>query len=193
MTTPILPESIRSTWRAWNAPFEGTVDHLYLDTHDPPLVTIGVGNLVDPVGTALSLPFMRPDGSPASRVEILAEWSRVKAMRGGLRADLYASPTGLHLEDDAITALVLDRLDANAAILAREFPGFADWPASAQAGASSVAWACGAGWPRSWPHLSAACRSQAWVLASECCEIKANAARSTATAQLFRDAADAGS
>src|SRR5690606_6058570 len=66
----------RDAMRALNSPLEGRVDCMYLDVKG--LVTVGVGNLVDPVHLAERLPFRRPDGSLATREEIRAAWHTVK-------------------------------------------------------------------------------------------------------------------
>ena len=42
------------------------------------------------------------------------------------------------------------------------FPDLDEWPADAQMGLLSMAWAMGPHFPRSWPHFSAACEVRQW-------------------------------
>lgn len=72
-----MRESVRSAFVGFSAAYEGVVPHLYLDVKS--LVTTAIGNLVDPIGMALGLPFVRPDGVLATPDEIRAEWELVKA------------------------------------------------------------------------------------------------------------------
>src|SRR5207244_2818316 len=70
-TSAETPTSIRDGFLAFSRPLEGRVPWMYLDIKG--LVKTGVGNLIDPVGLALKLPFVhKADGSPASEVEIRA-------------------------------------------------------------------------------------------------------------------------
>lgn len=64
-------------------PLEGVVKYMYLDIKG--LVTIGVGNLIDPINAALNLPFRYKNkpgvtnaGQSASRADIEAEWKLIK-------------------------------------------------------------------------------------------------------------------
>src|SRR5690242_21318627 len=75
--------SVRSQFRAFNEPFEGSVPYMYLDIKG--LVTVGVGNLIDPVELATALPFRFKDkpgigtpGALASTNQIAAEWRKLK-------------------------------------------------------------------------------------------------------------------
>lgn len=183
----MLDPAVRASWIAWNAPFEGRVSHLYLDTRG--LVTTGVGNLVDPISLALPLPWQTPGGAPASLRQAQADWWRVKSLPKGLPAGHYSSPEALVLTDEAIDELVLHRLDVDAVALERTFPDFPDWPAPAQQAVLSLAWACGTGWPVEFPHCAAAVAAQDWTSASQRCGIHGNAARNAADIALFEQAA----
>ena len=117
---------------------------------------MGVGNLVDPVTEAQALPFrfknkpgIAAPGSPATPDQIAAEWQTLKndgaSQRRGFKA---CEPiTQLELSDDAIDALILDRLTKNEGFLKRQqwFQSFDTWPADAQLGLLSMAWAMGPG------------------------------------------------
>lgn len=168
--SPILPE-VAAAFRDFTAQFEGVVPYMYQDVKG--LVTTGIGNLIDPMRTALSLPWLHADGTPAKQAEIAAEWGRVKAMPKALVYTRYHSPTGLHLTDDAVNELVAKRLEADAAILVNLYPDFANYPAPAQTAILSMAWAMGAGFPKSWPRFSARVRACDWKACAANCAINA--------------------
>jgi len=136
-------ESVEQNYTDFTTKFEGKLPFMYLDVKG--LVTTGIGNLIDPVDSALSLPWVHPDGSPASQAEIRAAWNAVKArqdmkLRGG---GAFGSVTNLRLTDDGIRQLVNGKLRANEAILKKRFPTYDNWPADAQLGLLSMAWAMG--------------------------------------------------
>lgn len=162
--------SVQSRFRDFNKTFEDDVPYMYADLKG--LVTVGVGNLVDPVSLALSLPFRfkaKPAseqkvsgvaGAPATREQITAEWQRVKgATKSGLNSNgdaqtnVYAAGhyerlTDLELTSAAIGNLVNERLASNESILLKTWPEFAkftSWPADGQLGLLSLAWAFGPG------------------------------------------------
>jgi hypothetical protein len=154
--------SVRDRFVSFTAGFEGTVPHFYLDYHhDPdgtlnPLVTIAIGNLVDPISSALVLPMLHADGSPASVIDIRNEWLRVKGATSMARlgGGAFSRITTLHLDAAGIEALVWAKEQLNDAALERRWASFATWPADAQLGALSDAWAAGSAW---WaPKLDAA-------------------------------------
>jgi hypothetical protein len=122
---------------------EGYLPFMYLDVKG--LVTTGMGNLIDPVGTALNLPWKHTDGSLAAPEEISSAWNTVKSrtdlkMRGG---GAFAGLTNIHLDDDGIQQLIDGKLDANESLLMNRFPGYSAWPADAQLALHSMAWAMG--------------------------------------------------
>jgi len=166
-------DSVRAAFRGFNEPFEGVVHWMYLDVRG--LVTIGVGNLIDPVEAALALPF-RSSTAPdavATSAQISDEWRRIKgdptlALKGYKACE---GITQLRLDDAAVNALIGSRLLQNEANL-RERPAFAafeSWPADAQLGLLSMAWALGAGGLSTFARFSAACEKQDFSgAASEC-------------------------
>lgn len=179
----------------WSRTFEGYTNWMYLDVKG--LVTIGVGNLIDPVAQALRLPFVRHDGTPASRGDIAAEWCAVKDDRSLARKGARAARavTALRLPEAAVRTLVAERLAANEAHLSRSyFPDFGTWPADAQLATLSMAWALGSGFPRSWPLLRGALARRDFASAADNCLIRETGnpgvrPRNEANQMLFRSAA----
>jgi hypothetical protein len=152
-----MKQTVIDAFVTFTEKFEGHVDSMYLDLHIPaPLVTIGIGNLIDPIALALGLPFVWPDGRSATRDEITSAWQAIKQRtdlaRAGYRA--FESITPLRLTDGAVADLVRGRMKANDGFLAARFPAWETWPADAQLAMHSVAWAAGAGLQA--PHLQAA-------------------------------------
>jgi GH24 family phage-related lysozyme (muramidase) len=185
--------SIRDGFLAFSRPLEGRVPWMYLDIKG--LVTTGVGNLIDPVGLALKLPFVhKGDGSPASEVEIRAEWQRLKDDQSLAQKRYTACEaiTDLRLTDASIDELVLAKFDSNDRALRQAFSNWNDWPADAQLGAHSIAWA-GAGFPTKWKNFRAAAEAHDWKTAAAEAHIDETGnpgikARNEANAQLFHNA-----
>lgn len=175
-----MHKAVQDNFRKFNEPFEGVVSFMYVDIKG--LVTVGVGNLIDPVGLALDLPFEFRDkpgiatpGKAASKAEIRAEWSKIKAdqslaQRGHRAAGKVAT---LELDDDGVAALIAQRLQANETTLKRTaaFKDFDAWPADAQLGVLSMAWAMGPGFGARFPKFSAACKRQDFAAAAQNCRI----------------------
>src|ERR1051325_1218178 len=163
-----MRDSVHKAFPSFSAQFEGNVTWMYLDNRG--LVTIGKGNLIDPIGTALALPFLRPDGSPASHDEIATTSHAVKALEhvearpGVLWTDMgggaFARPTQLRLAPAAVADLVDRKLLANEGVERLLYPEWEQWPADAQLGVLSMAWAAGA--HAAFPRFCAAARRQDW-------------------------------
>jgi GH24 family phage-related lysozyme (muramidase) len=170
--------SVQSGFRAFNTRFEGCIPHMYLDIKG--LVTVAVGNLVDPVELAQTLLFRfknRPGiatpGSPATSDQIAHEWQRLKSDPSlGAKGNKACEPiTQLELSDDSIDSLILGRLMGNEGFLKRQeaFQGFDKWPADAQLGLLSMAWAMGPAGPGEFTHFRAACQNSDFhAAAAEC-------------------------
>ncbi len=148
-----MRDIVRSSWLAFTGPLEGAaVANLYNDVRG--MTTIGYGNLVNSVGSVISLPFVWPDGRRASIAEIAAAWQAVHndpqcAVQGWRYA---ARLTPLRLTPEGIETVVWGRLDSNDRILRAKLPGcWDDLGACAQAALHSLAWACGANTP--YPRL----------------------------------------
>src|SRR5262245_24352577 len=106
--------SVRDAFIKFSEPLEARVHWMYLDVKG--LVTTGVGDLIDPVGRALALPWIHADdGAAATASEISDEWQLVKS-----RTDLAQSVftafeplTRLRLTDASIDSLVLSKFDSH--------------------------------------------------------------------------------
>lgn len=182
-----MRDSVRDNFADFSARLEGRVDHMYLDRLG--LVTIAIGNKIDPVGDALNLAalgaqLLRGDGTPASDAEITAEWTRIKTASG---------PAQLHLDDSGIDNLVANKLNDVEANLIPFFSGFADWPADAQMGLLSLGWAMGPNRlkPPKFPNFHSAVDARDWFRAARECNMAGAdlVKRNAADRGLFRNAA----
>lgn len=171
---------VRERFYDFSEPMEGAVPWMYQDVKG--LVSIGVGILIDPIGLAMGLPFLRSDGYPASRAEITEEWHRIKALppnaKGQTAAQLghlYAHPhTKLRLSREGLRSTLENKAAGFDAHLAKTYPGYEDWPADAQLATMSMAWACGPGFgqvppPSGFPKLSRALKDWDFRIAAVEC------------------------
>lgn len=161
--------SVRDGFVGFTSPLEGVIRFLYADVRG--LVTIAIGNLVDPVRTALSLPLLRPDGSRATSGEIAIEWGIVKndpkAAKGGW---MYAEKlTKLRLDDDGVKSVVGAKLDLFDRQMLSRFAAWETFPADAQLAILSMCWACGGAWK--FPDLEAAINRREWTVAANACHM----------------------
>jgi GH24 family phage-related lysozyme (muramidase) len=190
--------SVQSTFLAFSTKFEGCIPYMYLDILG--LVTVAVGNLVDPVELAEALPFRfkANPGTPATPAQIAAEWQTLKGNPDLARqGHLACAPlTQLELGDDSIDALILKQLSGNEGFLKRQTPflNFDTWPADAQLGLLSMAWAMGPAGPGGFPHFSAACKNSDFNGAAAECGMNATnnaglVSRNQANFTLFSNAA----
>ncbi|HEU4544328.1 MAG TPA: hypothetical protein VFR23_24570 [Jiangellaceae bacterium] len=155
--------SVRAAWRFFSEPLEGRVPYLYADVRG--LLTVGVGNLADPLELALRFPWTMPDGELATRPEVERQWHAIKAKAKELAPKHHrhaAHLTSIRLTNEDIDEVVLDKLDSNAEILARVFKGFAEYPADAQLGILSMAWAVGPGFPLKFPTFTRQALAGEW-------------------------------
>lgn len=108
-------------------------------------VTCATGNLIDSVAAALAYAWRRrSDGGLATPAEVAAEWRAIKAANLHWYRGRPARP--LYLDDAEIERVFFARLDSNERYLARRWANWDQWPADAQLGAHSCAWAAGAEW-----------------------------------------------
>jgi GH24 family phage-related lysozyme (muramidase) len=194
-----MKQSVSDVFPGFSTRFEGRLSFMYLDKKA--LVTTGIGNLIDPFSLARGLPW-RPKAEPdrdATPEEIETEWNFVKSdpdgrsQRGG---GSFGSITTLELTDQAVDDLVRQKLNQMESFLVgrSEFANFADWPADAQLGLLSMAWAMGPAFK--FPNFQAACASQDFRTAADECHMDDSAnpglrPRNVANKQLFLNAAEA--
>lgn len=116
-------------------------------------VTTGTGNKIDPISDALTLPWKRPDGSPASQQEVAAAWNVVKSAFPGIQSVASQSLTNLRLDKEDVDKLVLRQVAANHDVLKQSIPSYVNWPSDGQMAIHSISWGWGAGFPRVWDGL----------------------------------------
>ncbi len=168
-----MHESVSEAFVRFSTPLEGCVTSLYPDVKQ--LLTVGIGCLCDPVAMALPLPWVLPDGNKPSTNEIARQWRLVKADAARLSKLhwKFAAPlTTMRLTDEGVLAVAKQRLLANEKVLRGYFPNFDLFPADAQLGIFSMAWAVGAGFPATFGNFRAAANAQNWTAAIAACGIR---------------------
>ena len=191
-----MKDAVLNIFYDWSKQFEGEVNHMYLDCKG--LVTIGIGNLIDPISAAMTLPLKRNDKSLATATQISAEWHLIKS-HTELAREGYQAAGRLclyHLEPADIATLVDNKLKSNEAFMKLHY--FKNWDsfsACAQLACSSMAWACGAGWPMIFKNCSRSVLNLDWAAASLECSIDSQGnvgviPRNKANIALFLKAAD---
>jgi peptidoglycan hydrolase-like protein with peptidoglycan-binding domain len=153
-------------------------------------VTIGVGNLIDSEQAAIDLrrygaPLLDTNDAEVADDEIRAEWQRIKNKTGGFT---------LHISDAGIVSLVAKRVaECEADLIATysEFTDFGDWPADAQLGLLSMAWAMGSRFATGWPGFRGAVAAKNWRAAAANCNMVNSwlIRRNAVNRGLFRNAA----
>jgi hypothetical protein len=176
--------------------------HMYIDMHKDaagnldPLVTTGTGNLIDPIGVALALPWQRPDGSLASQDEIATDWNAIKARVDlaplGGNSQAQRDVTTLRLSQAALDDIFNNRLAENERQIRQLAPQYDSWPAAAQVGINEMVWAMGAGNLAKFHNFLAAVNRLSpdfTTAATESHISNASVARNQDTEQLFNEAA----
>ena len=138
-----MRESVEKGFVPFTAPLEGIVPWMYLDVKG--LVTVAIGNLIDPVSLALNVPFVWPDGRLATRSEIQREWMKIKSTTSLAKSGYRAAErvAQLRMTDAGVSALVSKVLSRFNGELWLQYPAFESWPADAQMATFAMAWACG--------------------------------------------------
>lgn len=150
--------SVAATFRRYQATFEGVIECAYLDIEG--LVTTAIGCKIDSIPEMAALGWVHLDMvTPATPDEIAIEWRHVKSLQsmrneGG---EAFMAMTTLRLTPAAVEGLLLARAATDEVYLRRRFEAYEDWPADAQMGVLSDAWAAGAAWAA--PKFDAAARS----------------------------------
>ena len=165
-------ESVRNAILTFNRELEGATNWMYLDRKG--LVTVGHGNLIDPVRLALKLPFTVGKGGPlATADQITFEWRTMKLNRHLAQAGAIVAKrlSKLWLSDDAVQALDLVTISANEKTIREFVPAFPGWPADAQLAVHSMSWAMGPAFFKEFPKFLHACLIQDWATAATECHI----------------------
>ncbi len=191
-----MRSSVSSVFMQFSTDLEGRVPWMYVDVKG--LVTVGIGNLIDPRPAALALPFHHDvTGEPATQEEVAAAWDDLKANAAELGARGHKAcerRNDLRLSPEAIDSLVLAKAAQNHEVLRGHFPAIDDVPADAQLGLHSMAWALGAAFAPRWPNFTAAVRAGDFRTAADQCHMSEDGnpgvvPRNVANALLFRNAA----
>ncbi len=166
-----MRDIVRSSFVEFSSALEGVVTWMYQDIKG--LVTVAIGNLIDPVEYATALPFVwKVSQGEASKGDIASEWQRVKKdgslARLGYRAAEHI--TSLRLTPAGISLVVSRKLESNDRALRARFEEIDSWPACAQLATHSMAWACGPAFQ--FPRLEAALRAQDWATAAIECKMR---------------------
>jgi len=168
-----MKTAVVANWVKLNTPLEGKLPWMYLDAIG--LVTTGMGNRIDPIGEALPLPWVNPDGSPATMQQISDAWYAVDAQRSDPKGErqtsglatkyggAFAGVTSIRLTDAGIAQLVAGKLSANEVMLRTYYPGWDSFPADGQFAISSMAWAMGAGFPKTFTSFTAKVNAGDWA------------------------------
>jgi GH24 family phage-related lysozyme (muramidase) len=167
-----MHQAVLDRFVAFSTPLEGVVRSMYLDVKG--LVTVGIGCLIDPVQSALPLPWVLPDGSAPTRDQIAAEWRALKAQQSlsKLHWKYAEKVTTIRLTDEGVLDVARGRLLANEKILRQYFPAWDSFPADAQLACCSMAWAVGAGFAQTFGNFRAAANAQNWISAMAACGIR---------------------
>lgn len=168
-----MKPAVVQAFHGFSQDLEGVVTHPYCDALG--LVTTGMGLLCNTLPEFTILPWKRPDGSDATRDEVIAAWAAVRShadedkLKGGM---YFARYTTIRLDIADVHKLSERKLESNWMLLLRRFPEADEWPADAQLFLCSWAWAVGpaAGYPK----MSADLRAKYFDEASAECTITAN-------------------
>src|SRR5208283_1601614 len=133
-----MRDTVLSALMSFSKQNEGVCTWMYLDTHKDssgnldPLVTTGIGNLIDPISLALGLEWMKQDGTPASKQEISDEWQHVKSLTSlavnPKAGYAFEAVTSLRLSKEALNNLFASTANTFESELASIFPNWGDVP-----------------------------------------------------------------
>jgi len=152
--------------------WERRVPWLYLDSRG--YVTAAVGYLLTCPSAARSLPWVTPQGQPATPESITDAFKRIAGLGvpgqpQPYAADHFAPLTDIRLPDAAITRLTVERVQGFVTSLSRAFPDFDRWPAPAQTATLDWVFNAGVGALLATQHLAPALRAHRWEDAANAC------------------------
>lgn len=201
--------SVYEAFKAVSIDKEGYVPWMYTDQHRvggrpdgplDPLVTTAIGNLIDGSKKPGVFTFNwthGENGPSATMDEIEQAWQTVKSEGSKLSEQgigggdkRFAALTDLRLSHDEVMRIFDKTLNEFERRLKERFPGYDGWPADAQLGLLSMAWAMGAGF--NYPRFQSAANDGALpdfdTMADES-GIPGNAPRTEAQKTMFKNAA----
>jgi len=167
-----MHQSVLDIFPSFTAKIEGRIPYMYQDILG--LVTIGLGCLIDPIQSAVNLPFRHTsDNELAGTGAIIVEWNTIKsnkslASKGHLAAKKIAT---LYLCEQSIDLLASKRMSQFEHDLKKGFPDWDNFPANAQLSIMSMAWAMGPLFYKEFPKFSKSCNMKRWMEASTECKI----------------------
>lgn len=168
-----MKQVVEGIWIDFNRPLEGDLPFFYADIKQ--LVTIGIGNLVDPIQTALGLPMRLPDGTLATKAQIAVAWHAVKndplCGKLGWKYAIKLPLNNLRLDPEDSEKLVLGKFRQHDHVFKNKFPDWECRPADAQLAVHSMAWALGADFFRKFPRFTRAFFSGDYAICSRECDI----------------------
>lgn len=190
-------QSVHDAFIPFNEPLEAREHFMYLDQKS--LVTTGIGNLLDaddpqhfgsnahllPYAYSLGW-FDKNTNVQSGNAEIDQEYNTVKfSGTAGQPINVREQITTLRITDATIDTLVLSQLASFESTLKGrpEFQSLDAWPADAQLGLFSMAWAMGPMF--NFPHFQAAAAQQNWIRAARECYIKDGAVARNGRNQLL--------
>lgn len=140
-----MKEVVRKFFIKFSEPFEGIVPHMYQDNKG--LVTVGMGNLIEPIQLGFGMPWRRADGSKATQSEYISEWNVINSKEDLARAGWTAATPWckLHISPDDIANLVYSKMYQNESVLRKRLSDrvYDGLCADAQLFLHSWAWAVG--------------------------------------------------
>ena len=143
--------------------FEGSINHMYLDSKG--LVTVGVGSLLRTAKDAEPLAFVvRDTGKRATPDQIRAEWETLSAQeQDNFAAGHFRAYTKLDLPNKAIEDQLLEHLDIFQEGLSRNIDAFDSYPVEARKAILDMAFNLGvAGVVNKFPSFIQAFRDRDW-------------------------------
>lgn len=161
-----MRQSVIEIFPTFTRPLEGEVLWPYQDVLG--LVTVGYGCLIEPVSLALPLKW-EGDLSPG---QVRAEWAKVNALPKAMHFARYKAASTLRLTEQSADELLDHRMLDFEVTLQKYFPAWDDFPADAQLAAMAMAWACGAGFPKTFTNFTRFANMRDWSGAAKCAAIR---------------------
>ncbi len=181
--------------------WEGVVKWMYLDTHKPPLVTVGAGHMLPNVAAAKALAFVNTSTKkPATEAEIETAFQAVAKMTGGRERTCYLQKPSLEITVEAAKQTAIARLNREfIPQLKKWLPDFDSYPVPAREALIDMVYTMGIGRDagmkeaeglRAYTDLKAALESRDFKAASLVCRrTGARPERNAFAQELFEKAA----